>query len=72
MTLDTLMDEIRKLSTEERNRLSDFIIQISQQNPPKQTERILGLGKDDTSFWMSDDFDDELPLSFWLGEDISS
>ncbi len=32
---------------------------------PKQ--RVLGLGKGKT--WMSDDFDDMLPDSFWLGED---
>lgn len=32
---------------------------------PKQ--RILGLREGQV--WMSDDFDDELPDSFWLGED---
>lgn len=35
------------------------------QNQPKQ--RILGLGSGKT--WMSDDFDNELPDSFWFGEE---
>jgi prevent-host-death family protein len=34
----------------------------------KLKERIFGLGKGKA--WMSDDFDDDLPDSFWLGEEV--
>ncbi len=34
---------------------------------PATTPRIAGLHKG--NWWISDDFDDELPDSFWLGED---
>lgn len=37
------------------------------QEPPQQQERILGLHRGE--IWMSDDFDDELPDEFWLGDD---
>ena len=34
---------------------------------PKLSKRQAGLGRG--TIWMSDDFNDELPDSFWLGED---
>ena len=36
----------------------------TEQTEPKQ--RVFGLGK---GYWMSEDFDDELPEEFWLGDD---
>ncbi len=36
------------------------------EKPKEQKQRIFGLGK---GYWMSDDFDDELPDEFWLGDD---
>ncbi len=62
------MDEIRKLSQTERNHLVTFITQIDSVTPLSQHERILGLGKDDSGFWISADFDDELPDSFWYSD----
>ena len=35
--------------------------------PPEPKPRVLGLHQGQG--WMADDFDDELPMSFWLGED---
>jgi len=32
----------------------------------EQKQRVFGLGK---GYWMSDDFDNELPDEFWLGKD---
>jgi hypothetical protein len=39
----------------------------SVEPPPILKERILGLHEGEG--WMSDDFTDELPMSFWLGDD---
>jgi uncharacterized protein (DUF433 family) len=47
---------------------------IEQNQIPKElvhpllTPRVLGLHKD-TEYWMSDDFNDPLPDTFWLGEE---
>ena len=40
------------------------VLPIEKPEEPKQ--RVFGLGK---GYWMSDDFDDELPDEFWLGDD---
>jgi antitoxin (DNA-binding transcriptional repressor) of toxin-antitoxin stability system len=42
--------------------------------PVRKKPFIFGLSQtknqhSETTFWMSEDFDDELPMSFWLGED---
>jgi hypothetical protein len=43
-------------------------IQIVEQDKPEDDKpRIAGLHEG--NWWISDDFDDELPDSFWLGED---
>lgn len=42
------------------------VIASKQQNS-RQGKRIMGLHEG--AAWMSDDFDDPLPDSFWLGED---
>lgn len=36
------------------------------EKPKEQKQRVFGLGK---GYWMSEDFDDELPDEFWLGDD---
>lgn len=38
---------------------------LAPQKP--QGKRIIGMHEG--TVWMSDDFDDELPLEFWLGDD---
>lgn len=66
MTLDHLMDEIRKLSPLERKRLILLIVDtLEQSNAPR--ERVPGLNAHLGRGWMSDDFDEALPDSFWLG-----
>ncbi len=40
------------------------VLPIGKPKEPKQ--RVFGLGK---GYWMSEDFDDELPDEFWLGDD---
>lgn len=39
------------------------IVKITPLAKPERKERVLGLGKGD--YYMSDDFDDELPDEFW-------
>jgi antitoxin (DNA-binding transcriptional repressor) of toxin-antitoxin stability system len=41
----------------------EAIVKITSLVKPERKERILGLGKGD--YYMSDDFDDELPDEFW-------
>ena len=41
---------------------------VQMPNWDKQAPRIAGLGRGDI-LWISDDFDDPLPDSFWFGED---
>lgn len=56
--IDTsIFDDYRKTVTERFN----------APQKPKLLKRQAGLGRG--TVWMSDDFDDELPDSFWLGED---
>jgi hypothetical protein len=44
---------------------------VQAPEPPSepQKKRILGLHAHLGPHWMSDDFNDELPMEFWLGED---
>lgn len=42
------------------------LVKLTPIEKPEQKQRVFGLGK---GYWMSDDFDDELPDEFWLGND---
>ena len=63
--LDTLFRAVDALSTEEKQQLVEYIqragLPESQRKP-----RVFGLHPD--GIWISEDFDDELPDSFWLSE----
>lgn len=43
------------------------LAKVSPIEKPERKERILGLREGQV--WLSEDFDDELPDSFWLGEE---
>ncbi len=63
MSLDELKQLIRYAKQREENvaKMPKFVSEATN-----LSERIPGLF---VGGWMSDDFDDELPDSFWLGED---
>jgi hypothetical protein len=68
LTLDELLAELDANTELLLTRGSSPVAKIASveaNTPPK--ERILGLHEG--GGWMSDDFNDELPMSFWTGED---
>jgi hypothetical protein len=75
--LQALFNVVNELTPEELKQLYLYITQtrlqfsgiesIKTQQPTEP--RILGLHAHLGTAWMSDDFDDELPDSFWLGEE---
>lgn len=70
MIKDTLWQEIDSLPESQLEALLDFVKFLQYQNQqkpkiPKKTSRIPGLDAGTT--WVSDDFDDPLPDSFWFG-----
>ena len=71
MIKDKLWQEIDNLPESQLNTLLDFV-QFLRYRTQQQSdfiirqERIAGLDKGTT--WVSDDFDDPLPDSFWLGD----
>ena len=73
--LQPLFRTIDKLNTEELQQLSQYIAQkqshlgVNEQTPMAK-ERILGLHEYLGHAWMSDDFNDELPDSFWLDQEV--
>jgi hypothetical protein len=74
--LQTLFRTVDELNNEELQRLSRYILEKqehSSDNAQSDTlkSRILGLHEALGHAWMSDDFNAELPDSFWLGEDNS-
>jgi hypothetical protein len=64
--LDTLYHAVDELSPEEKRKLVEYIQQgkVVQSQP---VHRVIGLHPN--AIWMSEDFDEELPDSFWLGEE---
>jgi hypothetical protein len=65
--LDALFEAIDSLTPDERKRLADYLHEQEQGNRrPEQNQRIFGMHRG--AMVMRDDFDDELPDSFWLGE----
>lgn len=73
MFKETLWHEIDSLPESQLKTLLDFVqfLQFkAQQKPetPKITQHIPGL--DVGTSWVSDDFDDPLPDSFWFADDV--
>lgn len=64
MTLQDVKNAIDRLTPEQKQQVLEYLQQSDEgQQEPK--ERVFGLHKG--NIWISDDFDDELPLEFWLG-----
>ncbi len=73
--LQQLIHAVDELSNSELKQLYAHIVEThaTALEEPKETvlpPRILGLFENVGETWMSDDFDAELPDSFWLGEGI--
>jgi hypothetical protein len=73
--LQALLQAVDELSAGELKQLYDYILQTrvqfmdAHEAPVPAAPRILGLHEHLGQAWMSDDFNDELPQEFWLGED---
>ncbi len=72
--MEALFKQVDALTAEEVKELYTYIMErhvkfVAQ--PPNELpkERVLGLHAHLGPHWMSDDFNDELPIEFWLGED---
>jgi len=66
--MDMLFQQVKQLSSEQKQQLMNFL-QLEHTEPNLSKNRVLGLNQHLGNIWMSDDFDDELPDSFWLGDD---
>ena len=62
-----LLEQVRALTPAQQQTILDFAAFLRQQAPTASKERIPGLHPG--AFVISDDFDDPLPDSFWLGEE---
>ncbi len=74
--LQTLFQTIDELTPDELKQLYQYITQrhvqfVSAQEKTRVRPRVLGLFENIGETWTSDDFDAELPDSFWLGDDQS-
>ncbi len=73
--LQTLIRAVDELSASELKQLYTYILETrvqfmnAHETPALAAPRILGLHEHLGQAWMSDDFNDELPQAFWLGED---
>ncbi|CAG0997132.1 hypothetical protein ANRL4_02859 [Anaerolineae bacterium] len=72
--LQTLIRTIDALSADELRVLYNHILAtrikfVETPSTSPAVPRVLGLFEHTGETWMSDDFDAELPDSFWLGED---
>lgn len=71
--LNQIRDLTKNLSTEEKQELVKEIMGALEITPKKtaakKSPRILGLHAHLGEGWISDDFGDELPDSFWLGSE---
>lgn len=67
MTFEEIVSQARELPLSQRKQLISEIIETLTETLPIQ-KRIPGLHAGST-IYISDNFDDELPDSFWLGED---
>jgi hypothetical protein len=74
--LQELIRAVDELNASDLKQLYNHIVEtriqfIASPEESQNSPRILGLFEHVGETWMSDDFDDELPDSFWLGEDNS-
>ena len=67
MSFEDILTQVRDLPIYQRKQLITEIVD-SLTEKPRTRDRIAGLHVGSTVY-MSDDFDDPLPDSFWLGED---
>ena len=73
--LQALFEQIDQLDADEIKQLYDYLVKNHIEFVPVKSESqpvrqcVLGLHAHLGEAWMSDDFDDELPDSFWLGEE---
>lgn len=67
MTFEDILIQVRELPVYQRKQLINEIVDSLVEKPVIK-ERIAGLHAGST-LYISDDFDDPLPDSFWLGED---
>lgn len=69
MTFEEMVARIPELSITERKELISIIVDslATTPEPKHKKQRIPDMHKG--GVWMSDDFDDELPDSFWFGDD---
>lgn len=69
MTFEDMVVQVHELTISQRKALINVIVDSLTEGlrptPMKKRTPNLHAGQ----VWMSDDFDDELPDSFWLGED---
>ncbi|WP_017297093.1 DUF2281 domain-containing protein [Nodosilinea nodulosa] len=63
----SLLEQVRALTPAQQQTVLDFAAFLRHQSPAAAKERIPGLHPG--AFVMSDDFDEPLPDSFWLGEE---
>ncbi len=73
--LQTLIQAVDELSADELKQLYKHILETriqfveANEETPLPAQRIPGLHEHLGHAWMSDDFNKELPDSFWLGEE---
>jgi hypothetical protein len=65
--METLYQVVDELTPEEQERLLDYLQQARQVKKVPLKKRIFDMHPD--AITLSDDFDDELPDSFWFGEE---
>ena len=66
--LEAIFRTIDELSSEEKLQIVEYIQTLSEPEIEKMP-RLRVFDLHEGAIWMSDDFDDELPDSFWLGEE---
>ena len=64
--LEAIFRTIDELSSEEKLQIVEY---IQTQPEIEKMPRLRVFDLHEGAIWMSDDFDDELPDSFWLGEE---
>ena len=74
--LQALIQAVDELNADELKQLYNHILETriqftdAHETPTLPPSRVLGLHEHLGQAWMSDDFNDELPEEFWLGEDV--
>jgi hypothetical protein len=69
MTFEEMVIKVQDLSISERKTLINVIVDSLATAPTPQPKKKRIFNMHAGLVWMSDDFDDELPDSFWFGDD---